>query len=314
MENLLKRGMSGNPEIAQIQQKLKQMGYYQGNADGIYGPLTESAVKQFQQMAGIKVDGIVGPQTRGALNGGQQPVNQAQNAGNQPVTPGNQPVNQGNDPTTSGGQLNPDELKDQMVAYLGREISQDEWDKIYNSYYENLAPEYKEYQDYDKSSLENQLGLQQRNFDRYTEGSANNFLQDKNENDVSSAQRGVLFSSSRQNDLNNLQNSYKSDLQAKQDSYETNMKNQLMDYQRTWGTGQMSPLSNYFKMGGQSYDAFTPGGKTQQTGLSSFYNPSSLKLSGTRNQERTTTSAIKAANYFKNMMNQSNINKDKQLL
>ncbi|MCA1702237.1 MAG: peptidoglycan-binding protein [Actinobacteria bacterium] len=38
-----------------------------GGIDGIFGPLTEAAVRAFQQGAGIDVDGVVGPQTWNAL-------------------------------------------------------------------------------------------------------------------------------------------------------------------------------------------------------------------------------------------------------
>jgi peptidoglycan hydrolase-like protein with peptidoglycan-binding domain len=38
--------------------------------DGNFGPKTEAAVKEFQQSAGLTVDGIVGPLTWGALESG----------------------------------------------------------------------------------------------------------------------------------------------------------------------------------------------------------------------------------------------------
>ena len=50
-----------------IQTKLKRWGYYTGNVDGIYGPLTKEAVKYFQRKNGLSVDGIVGPKTAAAL-------------------------------------------------------------------------------------------------------------------------------------------------------------------------------------------------------------------------------------------------------
>lgn len=64
--SLLKQGSRGK-EVKDLQQTLKKRGYYVGNVDGIFGPKTFRAVCEFQRDAGIKSDGIVGPQTRKAL-------------------------------------------------------------------------------------------------------------------------------------------------------------------------------------------------------------------------------------------------------
>ena len=59
-------GSRGNV-VVQVQQALNSKGYWCGNADGIFGSQTYSAVIRFQRDAGLGVDGIVGPQTQKAL-------------------------------------------------------------------------------------------------------------------------------------------------------------------------------------------------------------------------------------------------------
>jgi hypothetical protein len=61
----LSNGSSG-PNVASAQYLLRQHGH-NISADGAFGPLTESAVRAFQQARGLSVDGIIGPQTWGAL-------------------------------------------------------------------------------------------------------------------------------------------------------------------------------------------------------------------------------------------------------
>lgn len=63
---LSKYGSRGN-EVKTIQDKLKRWGYYTGSVDGIYGSLTVSAVKKFQQKNGLTVDGIAGTKTLNAM-------------------------------------------------------------------------------------------------------------------------------------------------------------------------------------------------------------------------------------------------------
>ena len=68
---LLYRGSEG-PQVAELQRRLKY-GYraYAGHLaiDGVYGPDTEAAVREFQRRTPrLRVDGIVGPATAAALN------------------------------------------------------------------------------------------------------------------------------------------------------------------------------------------------------------------------------------------------------
>lgn len=63
----LRRGSHG-PDVRRLQRILVMIKLldYEG-IDGIFGPNTEAAVRSFQQGEGLTVDGVVGPQTWGAL-------------------------------------------------------------------------------------------------------------------------------------------------------------------------------------------------------------------------------------------------------
>ena len=63
----LSRYGSRGGEVTQIQQRLSQLGYDPGKADGIFGDRTLAAVKAFQRDYGLTVDGIAGKNTLAAL-------------------------------------------------------------------------------------------------------------------------------------------------------------------------------------------------------------------------------------------------------
>lgn len=65
--SVLKKGMKGE-EVKELQNGLIIRGYNLGKADGDFGAKTETAVKAFQKDAGLTTDGIVGKNTRTALN------------------------------------------------------------------------------------------------------------------------------------------------------------------------------------------------------------------------------------------------------
>ncbi len=60
---------SDGKETAQLQQLLQERGFFKGNCNGHFDQKTEEAVRAFQEARGLKVDGVVGQQTWGAMNG-----------------------------------------------------------------------------------------------------------------------------------------------------------------------------------------------------------------------------------------------------
>ncbi|MDP2653548.1 MAG: peptidoglycan-binding domain-containing protein [Candidatus Omnitrophota bacterium] len=51
------------PGAQDIQQSLKNAGFYDGSVDGVIGPLTRRAIREFQEQNSLTADGKVGPKT-----------------------------------------------------------------------------------------------------------------------------------------------------------------------------------------------------------------------------------------------------------
>lgn len=66
VETLSRYGSSGQ-EVINIQTRLSNWGYYTGSIDGVYGWRTAQAVRYFQSVNGLTVDGIAGSNTLTAM-------------------------------------------------------------------------------------------------------------------------------------------------------------------------------------------------------------------------------------------------------
>jgi peptidoglycan hydrolase-like protein with peptidoglycan-binding domain len=59
---------NGSYRVRHLQRQLRRLGHRPGPIDGLFGPLTEGAVRRFQRRAGLRTDGLVGPRTATRLD------------------------------------------------------------------------------------------------------------------------------------------------------------------------------------------------------------------------------------------------------
>lgn len=62
VQEVLRLGSKGT-SVSQLQQRLKDLGYYSGTVDGVFGTGTEQAVIRFQRANGLTADGVAGEKT-----------------------------------------------------------------------------------------------------------------------------------------------------------------------------------------------------------------------------------------------------------
>ncbi|WKD60060.1 N-acetylmuramoyl-L-alanine amidase [Corynebacterium caspium] len=55
-------------DVSQLQKHLQELGFYTERIDGVFGPATDAALRNFQLNSGLQVDGICGPETVRSLS------------------------------------------------------------------------------------------------------------------------------------------------------------------------------------------------------------------------------------------------------
>jgi peptidoglycan hydrolase-like protein with peptidoglycan-binding domain len=65
------QSQTGQADVRQAQERLKELGYYEGAIDGIYGPKTAEAMREYQRAQGLPVTGTLDQETAQALQIGE---------------------------------------------------------------------------------------------------------------------------------------------------------------------------------------------------------------------------------------------------
>lgn len=155
----------------------------------------------------------------------------------------------------------------------------------------------------DKATAESSLAQKQADYQDYLIQSGQNFEADKSQSDQSAADSGVLFSGGRVQKEKNLQRAYEQDQASKLGSVSRSIGQTANDFQYKYGNDAASGLSQYYNLGGNTFNPNVATGGVGSRGLSSVYNPSAYNFQGTVNTERKANANTRAAGYLWNKGN-----------
>lgn len=300
----LNRGSTGD-QVKALQQYLIGMGYNNVKADGIYGPITEAAVKQFQLDNGVSSTGTFGPLT---LSKAKTIGSTSMSAG-VPGT-GKMPDDPSNMYNTSTGQLNPkfipknqkelDAFYNASVAshpeFAGNDqatleyaISTGDFSRLKNSKGQPfsdadqaaavaeseaaLKPGFDITKKYDTASTTDTLEKTISDYENWLDTQGTDFAEDKATLDKNAADQGVLFSGGRVQKENALGSAYSKAGEKKLADVASSIAGTARDYQYKYGDESANALSNLYKVGSNVYNPKVATGGVNRGTIKSVYDP-----------------------------------------
>lgn len=279
---------------------------------GIYGPQTTAAVKAWQQQNGVdntSGPGYWGPKSIAAASGtGKTDPNQPYSDQEYTDAVGNHPIiqkytSQGNSPAdleyaASSGDLSG--IKNEF----GQPFSLEQQQEALKQATEDTSAFYEAQKTKETADTQAALAQKQADYQNYLATSKTNFEGDKTNLDQNAANSGVLFSGGRAQKEQALQNKYSQDQAYQQGNVGRDIASTAQDYQYKYGTQPATNLSQYYNLGGNSYNANVAQNGVSSNGLSSMYNPSSYNLgSGSRIKEQAIDANKRAAGLLWNKGN-----------
>ena len=154
------------------------------------------------------------------------------------------------------------------------------------------------------ADAESSLAQDAADYQDYLINAGQSFEADKSRSDQQSANQGVLFSGSRVQKEKNMQRAYEQDQATTQRNMASNISNTARDFQYKYGTEAAGGLSQYYNLGGNTFNPNVARGGVGSSGISNVYNPgNNYNYQGTRNTERSSNTKTRAADYLKNKGN-----------
>lgn len=142
--------------------------------------------------------------------------------------------------------------------------------------------QFNEEKQYETQKTESALKQRQLDYQNYLVNQGEKFQEEKTGQDQSAADQGVLFSGGRYQKLQNLQKSYDRDQAYQQSRMAGDIGNIARDYQYSYGDKAAKGLSQYYNLGGNTYNPNVATGGVGYGGLSSVYNTRNSNFYGTK--------------------------------
>lgn len=308
----LQPGQTG-AAVSQLQQFLLSQGYLTAQqiatGPGVYGPQTTAAVKKWQQANGVDNSsgpGYWGPKSIAKASG----TTSNQKKDNQPYS------DQEYNDAVNSHPNNPGTNSAEEIDYA---VTTGDYSQLRNSYGQPFSVKeqqdalkqakkldedfYRQQKEKETADAERSLAQKQADYQNYLLTSGERFQEDKTGLDQKAADQGVLFSGGRVQKQNSLQNKYAQEQAYRQETMGRDIASTASDYQYKYGNDAANSLSNYYKLGGNTYNPNVATGGVGSSGLSSVYKPSQYNYAGTRIGEQMATANQRAARLLANKGN-----------
>lgn len=289
--------------------------------DGILGPKTQAAMAQFMSTvqqaptaapvattdqvkelqtylnslgANLVVDGKLGPKTTAAMNQATAAALQ-----NNPMTKG---IAQQNSPEALvSAYMNNDWSG--LTDVTGKPFSKQIVDESFKKAETALAPGFKAAEQYETATIESALEGQRDQYQQFLRDEAEAFQAEKEMQDQSAADRGILFSGSRYQKLNDLRNRFENRQSDQLGASGRSIGNLARNYQYQYGNDAASKLSDFYKLGTQTFNPNVARGGVGAQSISSVYTPSKYNFQGTVPVSNKAQTQVRAAGLLANRAN-----------
>jgi len=162
---------------------------------------------------------------------------------------------------------------------------------------------YKAQKDYEQKQSETALQQKQADYQQYLLDQGEKFQAEKTNLDQKAAEQGVLFSGARKQKESSLQNLFSRDQAYKQGTVGRDIASTAQDFNYKYGNEAAQGLSDYYKLGGNTYNPNVATGGVGSSGLSSVYNANNPLYQGTVTNQYKAAASQRAANSLWNKGN-----------